>query len=613
MLAAEIESYRKSIQNRSKEFLINAAVDNYRQYGELSARLKETEKSSHEMFLMYADTKARLDAAKKEIALLREQNTHLAGVQAFQNQEMYGRSSEKTKGIISDIANEIHNTDPINEDADPINSDAPSYHQTSDNKSKISDINEYLETNVEKKKKQRKHDKDLSTLPKCICYEYDIDMLNEKYGEGNWRFSFWEEHRTIEIQKQYSYLKITYTPSISVGLAHYMEAIPYEGRIIPKSLFSSSLLAMITEDLYGMHLPLYRQEHDIDRFGITISRQTMSNCVTYAGINYLFPVYEYLCSFLKSFPYQQCDETTYTVILEQDHSVNYIWIHRTSERAETNPIIIYCYEPSRSAEHLYSFYEGISEHIYLTSDAYGAYGSLETHFSGMITSCGCFAHMRRRFVDALRSLTNHISVEELLDHPAVHAVSIIQKIYNEEEKLTELTANERLNDRLCNIKPLYLSLSEYIHSLDENTPEYSEKLIDAIRYFKNNEKQLGRFLEDGNIPLDNNGCEREVKPIACHRNNSLFSYSEKGAKTTVVTMSLIETAKANGAIPYYYLKYLFERMSKHVLYNHPCDYDTLLPWSMEYKTYEKAERALLSQMGAPPGNECPKTPHKKTA
>ncbi len=76
-------------------------------------------------------------------------------------------------------------------------------------------------------------------------------------------------------------------------------------------------------------------------------------------------------------------------------------------------------------------------------------------------------------------------------------------------------------------------------------------------------------------------------------------------------MSLIDSAKENGAVPYYYLKYLLERMSKVVYYGRSCDMEEMMPWSAEYKQYEATEKELIKSSGVPPGNKRPETPKKK--
>ena len=146
--------------------------------------------------------------------------------------------------------------------------------------------------------------------------------------------------------------------------------------------------------------------------------------------------------------------------------------------------------------------------------------------------------------------------------------------------------------------------------MDENDPLYSDILKDAISYAKNREIELTQFLLDGNIPIDNGATERNVKPISAHRNNSLFSFTERGAEAVTIIMSLIETAKANGADPYLYLKYLLEEMSKGVIYNPPYRIEDMVPWCEPYRIYEAREKVLMASRSAPPGNERPRTPTK---
>ncbi|MCR5754119.1 MAG: transposase domain-containing protein [Acetatifactor sp.] len=76
-------------------------------------------------------------------------------------------------------------------------------------------------------------------------------------------------------------------------------------------------------------------------------------------------------------------------------------------------------------------------------------------------------------------------------------------------------------------------------------------------------------------------------------------------------ISLIETAKANGALPYYYLKYLMENMAKKVFYGHPCNTDDMMPWSKTYRSYENEQRKHAISPGIPPGNKKPRTPKKR--
>ncbi len=83
-----------------------------------------------------------------------------------------------------------------------------------------------------------------------------------------------------------------------------------------------------------------------------------------------------------------------------------------------------------------------------------------------------------------------------------------------------------------------------------------------------------RYIEDGNLNIDNNRAERAIKPFVIGRKNWLFSNTENGANASAVLYSLVETAKANGLTPFDYIKFLFGELIKE-----PEDIDYLLPWN----------------------------------
>ncbi len=346
---------------------------------------------------------------------------HLTGVSNSQAQEMYGKSSEKMTTIWEEVAEAKEYADPLSESELPEEADKP--FNGSGTGKKAGKVVRFPGKTTGGRTKI-----DLSKLPRSEIYEYDIDELNAKYGEGEWRFSFWEKNETIEVVKQYSYVKVTYTPVISQGLEHILSRVLFKGRIIPKSYASSSLLALMLSDYGNLHLPSYRIEHDEEHYGIQISRQTITNWRINVSEILFTPVCDHMASILKTIPYQQCDETTYTAITERTHVTNYIWVHRTSEMYDTDPIILYCFEPSRSADHLIRFYEGLTSHIYLNTDAYGAYSTLEAAYPGLITLCGCFMHARRRPVDSLRTISG-LTEEAIKDLPEMKMIEKCVSLY----------------------------------------------------------------------------------------------------------------------------------------------------------------------------------------
>ena len=609
MLAATMEAFRRSLEGKDGAEITEIAVSLFCAKKELEIRLKETENASSAMALEYQQMKDELNGARKEIDALRKQNQHLTGIQAIQTNDLFGRSTEKTEDILDQVLEgNLPTKDPLAEDA------AEQKEEKRVNHRRIGEIIPLFDNPDSRKAEGRKKRMDLSGLDVQNFFDYDIDELNRVYGEGNWRFAYWKEDRKVDLIHQTTYLKVTYTPIISVGLDHRLIRIPTENALIPKSVASPSLLAQIMLDWNRMYLPLYRQESDPNRFGFALSRQTMSWWILYVAQTHFRPVYEYLCQQLKGYRYQHCDETYYSVTLDErgPGAKSFIWVHRSGDLADVPQIVVYCYEKTRGANHLRNFYAGLLEMIYLTCDAYSAYPCYAGESNGLIILTGCFMHCRRRFVEALLILNlKGLADEQIRNLPETRAILLIREIYLAEGQLKDLSPEERLERRKAEVLPKVNAFFEFVSSIDLNNPLLSEKMKDAVQYALNQEMYLRRFLTDGSIPIDNGIAERSVKPVALYRRNSLFSFSVKGAESMVTIFSLIETARDNDADPYFYLKYLMEQMPKY-LYEKGREYmPDLMPWSDVYRRYETTERMNLVKAQAPPSNERPRTPRKR--
>lgn len=609
MMAATMEAFRQSLQGKDGAEITEIAVSLFRTKKELEIQLQEFRNASSAMALEYQQMKDEVKGLRKENENLRKQNMHLTGIQTIQTNDLFGRSTEKTEDLLNRVASEEQPQDPLAEDAR--GEDTKGIQR--ENRKRLKGIIP-LFGDLDSRPREKKKRMDLSTLPVQNVFDYDIEDLNRRFGEGNWRFAYWKEDRKVELIRRSTYLKVTYTPIVSVGLEHQLVRIPTENALIPKSVASPSLLAQIMLDWKRMYLPLYRQEFDPERFGFDLSRQTMSHWIGNVTHTHLLPVYEHFCNLLKLYRYQHCDETYWQVVLDERKpgAKSFIWVHRSGEFSAGPQIVAYCYEKTRGADHLRSFYGALQEKIYLTCDAYGAYPAFADESFELLILTGCWMHCRRRLVEAALVLNvKGLSEEQVRLLPEIQAIFLIRDIYLAEKPLKELSASERLSRREQEVKPKVDAFFTFIRAIDLSNPLVSEKLRDAVQYALNQEICLRRFLEDGSIPIDNGACERSVKPVALSRRNSLFSLTVSGAESSVMIQTLIETARANGADPYYYLKYLMEQMPKH-LYEKGREYmPELMPWSEKYRQYEIQERMNAPWAQAPPGNERPKTPTKR--
>jgi hypothetical protein len=98
----------------------------------------------------------------------------------------------------------------------------------------------------------------------------------------------------------------------------------------------------------------------------------------------------------------------------------------------------------------------------------------------------------------------------------------------------------------------------------------------AIAYSLGQWSKLERYIEDGNLQIDNNRAERAIKPFVIGRKNWLFANTANGAQASAMLYSLVETAKANGLTPFDYLYHLLEELPKK-----PDHFDHLLPWNVD--------------------------------
>ena len=619
MLAATVEAFRHSLEGKTKAETDEIAVRYFCAWNDAEIHLKEHENASTEMAIQYQQMKTERDAALKEIDILRKQNQHLTGIQTIQTKDLFGRSTEKAEDVLGQVLNDdIPNGDPLSEESPEetgkkeTDDDEKTRRRTRERvKRLLRLLFGGLDQNGQKEQKRRM---DLSKLPVQTVFDYNIEELNCKYGEGNWRFAFWSERKTVERVRQTSYVKSVFKPIVSVGLDHQLIRPVWENALIPKSVASPSLLSEIIVDWGRMFLPLYRQEMNEERFGFSLSRQRMSSWIGYVVRNCLQQVYLYLCGQLKKYSYQQCDETYWQVVLDERKAgaKSFIWVHRSGELLPGPAIVAYCYEKTRGADHLRNFYAGILQMIFLTCDAYSAYPCFAGETGGLMILTGCYMHCRRRFVEAVLILKlNDLTDDQIRTLPEVKAVALIAEIYIADNALKEMSADKRQKQRQEKVRPKVNAFFDFIRTIDLDDPLVSDKLRDAVRYALNQEENLQKFLDDGNIPLDNGASERSVRPVAQFRRNSLFSFTTGGAEVMVVIFTLIETAKANQADPYYYLKYLLEQMPQH-LYDQEAEYmPDLMPWSQRYRCYEMKEKEDLVKAQAPPGNEKPRTPRKR--
>ena len=344
------------------------------------------------------------------------------------------------------------------------------------------------------------------------------------------------------------------------GTHNTIKQAPVPNSVIPKGYATPSLLSQIVTSKYQFGLPLYRQEAMFKQYGIELSRQTMADWMIKCA-HLLQPLYDRLHELILQQSVIQADETTLKVVKE-DKSTCYMWLYCTGadspQENDIPNIVLYDYQNSRAGRCAVDFLGGYSGYLHV--DGYQGYEQTQA------TLVGCWAHARRKFKEA------DVAQPKGKVGKANWALNHIQKLYRIETQIKDKSADEKQRIRQQQSLSLLNQLKVWLDKSIDNVPPKTA-LGKAITYGLNQWPKLTRYIEDGNLNIDNNRAERAVKPFVIGRKNWLFSNTAKGAKASATLYSIIETAKANGLTPFDYLMYLLEQIS---LPEH--DIEQLLPW-----------------------------------
>ncbi len=262
-----------------------------------------------------------------------------------------------------------------------------------------------------------------------------------------------------------------------------------------------------------------------------------------------------------------CDETPVQVLKEdgkKPQTKSYMWLYRTGDDGKP-PVILYDYQPSRNGDHAVVFLKDFNGFVH--SDGYSGYNKLTG-----ITRCGCWAHLRRRFIEAIPKKTAP-------DAPPTNAEigrDYCNQLFEIERDLKHLSPEKRKSKRLELEKPILEAFWCWLENLNVLN---GSALGKAVTYAKNQKKYMENYLLDGRCSISNNAAENAIRPFTVGRKNWLFADTPKGASASAAVYSIIETAKANGLNVYTYLEYLLLYMPDTDWKNHPEELEDLMPWS----------------------------------
>ena len=516
----------------------------------------------------YEEKNARLAAQDERISRLENQVELLMEALRLARHKQFGASSEKSEDTFMEQLSFLFNEAEVFSAAEK-------------------DAEENV-TVVAAHKRHKKHEYTLDNIPEGMPVEQvehrleGEDLICPQCGDTMTEIGK-EVVRTMKIipaqtiireDIYYTYACKNCSENADEGCETPVFKTPREKNIIPGSFATPEAIAHIMTQKFVMGFPLYRQEQEINRKGIHLSRQTMSNWILKATEDYLTPVYEQLHKELLKRDVLHADETTLQVLHERDkkpQTDSYMWLYRTSGDTD-KPIVLYEYQPGRGAKHPKEFLAGYKG--YLHTDGYAGYHDLGKN----ITVVGCMAHLRRKFDEAVKSLPKG----KAKGSSASQGLAYCNLLFEIEQGLADKTAEERYEERLKQAKPVLDALLAWANS---RTAAPKSALGKAFHYLKEQWPYLTNYLKDGRLEISNNRAERSIKPFVIDRKNFLFANTPKGATGSAVMFSLIQTAIENGLDPYKYLTWLLKQAKNADLTDDQV-IQNLLPWNtpMECRT-----------------------------
>jgi transposase len=306
---------------------------------------------------------------------------------------------------------------------------------------------------------------------------------------------------------------------------------------IDKGLAGPGLLAYIVTSKYSDYLPLYRLEDIFARQGFEISRATQSVwCGDVADL--VEPLYHLMADRVRASHVVATDDTIMPMQSKGKVANARMWVYVGDE---AQPYNVFDFTMDRGRDGPKRFLKDYGQ--VLLADGYAGYNGVVV--GNAITRAGCWAHMKRKIIDA----------EKSAPEIAREAVERVRALYAVERQGKDASIAERLKLRREQSAPLLAELQDRLLQWKQQLlPKHP--MAEAIHYALGQWNELNVFCSDGAVPIDNNVSERERKRVVLNRKNSLFVGNARGGRTAAILASLTSTCRRHDVDPQLYLTQL---------------------------------------------------------
>ena len=288
-----------------------------------------------------------------------------------------------------------------------------------------------------------------------------------------------------------------------------IRTVPMPPQPLPKSGASPGLLAHVAVAKYSDGLPLYRQTKQFYRGGIDLPRNTLANHMLRTG-ELVQPLVDALHAHALGYDIIQMDETTVQVLKEPGkaaQSTSYMWVMKGCP--PDKPAVLYDYATNRAKEVPERLLAGFAGH--LQTDGYAGYNHVLNRDD--LIGLGCWAHARRKFVEAQKALPK---AKQNKGTKVQQALALIGKLYQIERAIAKSPSEERHQRRQHDS---VVVVDQFKAWLDKQSVPPQSLLGKAIYYTLGQWPRLVVYLDDERLNIDNNGVENAIRPFAVGRKN----------------------------------------------------------------------------------------------
>jgi len=325
-----------------------------------------------------------------------------------------------------------------------------------------------------------------------------------------------------------------------------------EDSILRGSKFDESFMAEVVTEKLSYHMPFYRQQEKLACLDIKIERQSLSALFVNLGTK-IERLYKEMKKVAFEYGYLFTDDTPVRMLSPGSGKTKEarMWIYEVA-KPNAPPYRIYEFSVNRNHEHTIKTLSSFNGIIH--ADAFPAYITIDKDAAMPVTWSGCWAHMRRKFIEA------QAGDQELKSF----ILKMIRNLFRYEKIAWNTSAENRLKIRSKCEKPIVDQIFERLkHKITTEILRPKEKLTVAIKYALRYEKNFRKYLDDSNLKMDNNAAERSMRKIVIGKKNWMFVWSPNAGKSMAILYSFVQTCRIMKINPQEYLEDIFRRLQSY--------------------------------------------------